>query len=121
MSRGDRTKDEQHFRQPCRAVHHLIGVKQLGGLELAAATGALNAPVPHTPQAPNLDVGQNTRSAPGDTLIIDGAGMAGLPLLGTIVAILGDDGAPPYLVRWTGGDYESRVFPGSGAHIEKHR
>lgn len=81
------------------------------------ATETMNVPVPHSPESQGC---QDMRSALGDTLVIDGAGMAGLPLLGTIVAIFGDDGAPPYLIHWTGGDYESRVFPGAGARIEKH-
>ena len=56
----------------------------------------------------------------GDTLVIDGGGMGGLPRLGTIIAVTGQDGSPPYLVRWLTGEYESRVLPGPGAHVEKH-
>ncbi|WP_246115637.1 DUF1918 domain-containing protein [Trebonia kvetii] len=88
---------------------------------MTAATEAMNALVPDGPEPPDPDPIRNARPGPSDTLIIDGAGMAGLPLLGTIVAVCGDDGAPPYLVRWTAGDYESLVFPGAGARIEKHR
>jgi hypothetical protein len=46
--------------------------------------------------------------------------MAGLPRTGVIIAVPGRDGAPPYLVHWTAGDYDSRVTPGSGARIERH-
>ena len=66
------------------------------------------------------EAGQSIRAEPGDTLVIDGAGMAGLPQLGTIVAVYGQDGAPPYLVRWIAGDYECRLYPGPGSHIERH-
>lgn len=57
---------------------------------------------------------------PGDTLVIDGASVSGLPRTGIIIAVEGQDGGPPYLVRWTGGDYESRISPGPGARVERH-
>ena len=57
----------------------------------------------------------------GDTLVIDDGGMAGLPRIGTIVAVIGRDGSPPYLVHWLAGDYESRILPGPGARVEKQR
>jgi hypothetical protein len=88
---------------------------------MTAAAAEMNAQVPDGPGSVDPGLSRNMRPELGDTLVIDGAGMAGLPLLGTIVAVYGDDGAPPYLVRWTAGDYESRVFPGAGARIEKHR
>lgn len=64
--------------------------------------------------------GMALRAEPGDVLSIDGTGMSGLPRTGTIIAVAGQDGTPPYLVRWTAGDYESRISPGPGARIEKH-
>ena len=63
--------------------------------------------------------GQVLHAEVGDTLVIDGGGMAGLPRIGMIVAVTGRDGSPPYLVRWLAGEYESRISPGAGAHIEK--
>ena len=36
---------------------------------------------------------------------------------GEILKVLGDDGAPPYLVRWEDG-HESEVFPGSDMFIQ---
>ena len=55
----------------------------------------------------------------GDMLVIDDSGMAGLPRIGTIIAVTGPDGSPPYLVRWLAGDYESRIRPGRGARVER--
>ena len=101
-------------------VWYLAAIKQKGGRVTGATAGA-NEPAPARPEPSDPVTRQRIRPAVGDTLIVNGAGMAGLPLLGTILAIFGDDGAPPYLVRWTAGDYESRVFPGAGARIEKHR
>lgn len=82
-------------------------------------------PVPATSempgQRPSPDPGLALRAEPGDTLIIDGAGMSGLPRTGIIIAVVGQDGSPPYLVRWTTGDYESRISPGPCARVERRR
>lgn len=37
---------------------------------------------------------------------------------GEILEVLGEEGAPPYLVRWTDDGHVSRVFPGSDAFIK---
>lgn len=66
------------------------------------------------------DPGQVLQAEPGDTLVFDGAGVADPPRTGTIIAVTGRDGTPPYLVHWTAGDYQSRITPGPGARIEKH-
>lgn len=58
---------------------------------------------------------------PGDILIIDRGGSVGLPRTGIILAVPSSDGAPPYLVHWIVGDYDSRVTPGPGARIEARR
>jgi hypothetical protein len=73
------------------------------------------APGPQSPAGP----AQRLHAEPGDTLIIEVGGMAGLPRIGMIIAVPGRDGAPPYLVRWTTGDYDSRVTPGTDARIER--
>jgi hypothetical protein len=90
---------------------------------VSAASEPVIVPVPAMPassgRCPHRDGGVSMRAEPGDTLAIDGAGMAGLPRLGVIVAVYGRGGAPPYLVRWTAGGYESRVYPGHGARIER--
>jgi hypothetical protein len=38
---------------------------------------------------------------------------------GQVLEARGADGGPPFLVRWTGDDHESLVFPGPDAHLEK--
>jgi len=72
------------------------------------------------PAASEGSPGLALRAEPGDTLVIDGAGAGGLPRTGTIIAVTGQDGSPPYVVRWTSGDYESRISPGPGARVERH-
>jgi hypothetical protein len=61
------------------------------------------------------------RAEVGDTLVIDDGGTVGLPRIGTIIAVIGRDGSPPYLVHWLAGEYESRILPGPGARVEKQR
>jgi hypothetical protein len=71
-------------------------------------------------QWPSLAPGPVLRGDPGDALVIDGAGMSGLPRTGIIITVAGTDGRPPFLVRWTAGDCESRISPGPGARVDKH-
>lgn len=37
---------------------------------------------------------------------------------GEILEVLGEDGGPPYVVRWSEDGHVSRVFPGSDASVE---
>lgn len=57
----------------------------------------------------------------GDVLVIDPDGQSGLPRIGQIIAVLGQDGAPPYRVHWVVGDYESLISPVAGAYVRKSR
>jgi len=36
---------------------------------------------------------------------------------GEILEVHGEDGGPPYLVRWSDSGHESLVFPGPGWHV----
>jgi uncharacterized protein DUF1918 len=58
------------------------------------------------------------RAAPGDRLIIreHHAGEPGRDA--EILEVLGDDGRPPYVVRWEDDGRVSRFYPGSDATVE---
>jgi len=56
---------------------------------------------------------------PGDTLIIGEDNADDSHRIGMIVAVIGVDGAPPYLVRWLAGDFESTISPGAGTHVRQ--
>lgn len=57
----------------------------------------------------------------GDEVVLGGPGSPPEGRIGTIVAIEGPGGQPPYLVRWLA-DYESEIEPGPAGHIEiRHR
>ncbi len=54
----------------------------------------------------------------GDTILVR-ANRVGLdPRVGTIVAVEGKEGAPPYRVRWRGDASDHLVYPGTDATIQ---
>ncbi len=56
----------------------------------------------------------------GDKIVIRGH-HTGQPVREAIIlAIEGENGAPPYRVRWTEDEHEGFFFPGSDAVIEHH-
>ena len=56
------------------------------------------------------------RAAPGDRLFVKGHFVGDAPKDGEVIEVLGEDGAPPYVVRWEDG-HESRVYPGSDIYV----
>jgi hypothetical protein len=54
---------------------------------------------------------------PGDRLVVRGHHQGEQQRDGEILKVLGNDGAPPYVVRWDDG-HESEVFPGSDIFIQ---
>jgi hypothetical protein len=57
------------------------------------------------------------RASPGDRLIVRGHHQGEPERDGEIKEVLGEDGAPPYLVEWDDG-HVSELFPGDDAHIQ---
>ena len=55
----------------------------------------------------------------GDELTVKGRRQGDEDRHGEIIEVHGEDGAPPYLVRWRG-DGESIFFPASGTVVEHH-
>ena len=52
----------------------------------------------------------------GDHLVIEGRTVGAQRREGEVVEVRGENGAPPYLVRWSDG-HEGLSDPGPGAHI----
>jgi hypothetical protein len=52
----------------------------------------------------------------GDHLVVEGRKVGAQPSEGEIIEVRGQDGAPPYVVRWTDG-HEGLTYPGSDAHV----
>ena len=56
----------------------------------------------------------------GDELVVKGHHVGDQDRRGVIIEIHGEDGGPPYLVRWSDG-HESTFFPSSGTVVEHIR
>lgn len=52
----------------------------------------------------------------GDHLVVEGKSVGSQRREGDIVEVRGDNGAPPYVVKWSDG-HEGLTFPGPDAHI----
>ncbi|MFB8148133.1 DUF1918 domain-containing protein [Microbacterium sp. NPDC056003] len=58
------------------------------------------------------------RANPGDFLIIASSHLEQPPRVGFIEEVHGEDGSPPYTVKWEEDGRTTLVFPGVDAHIE---
>lgn len=54
----------------------------------------------------------------GDRLVIRGHHQGEPPRDAEVIEVLGEDGGPPFRVRWSDDGHESLVFPGSDASVE---
>jgi len=54
----------------------------------------------------------------GDRLVIKGHHVGEPDRDGEIIAVQGEQGGPPYIVRWEDSGHETLFFPGSDAAIE---
>ena len=55
---------------------------------------------------------------PGDRLVIHGHHTGEPPRDAEILEVLGQNGAPPYIVRWEDDGHVSRLYPGSDAFVQ---
>lgn len=58
------------------------------------------------------------KAAAGDHIFITGHVVGESPRKALILEVRGDDGAPPYVVRWFDDGHEGLFFPGSDARVE---
>ena len=56
------------------------------------------------------------RANVGDQLVIESNRVDAPRKVGEILEVQGDDGSPPYVVRWTDG-HEALTYPGADAHV----
>lgn len=57
------------------------------------------------------------KAQPGDWIVVEATHVGEARRRGEVLEVRGDDGDPPFLVRWSDGDHEALVFPGGGAHV----
>jgi hypothetical protein len=55
---------------------------------------------------------------PGDRLVIRGHHVGEPPRDAEILEVLGDDGHPPFVVRWSDDGRVVRAYPGSDAYVQ---
>jgi Domain of unknown function (DUF1918) len=58
------------------------------------------------------------RAQPGDGLVIRAHHAGEAEHDGEILEVLGENGAPPYLVRWEEDGHVSRLYPGTDAYVQ---
>ena len=58
------------------------------------------------------------KAAPGDRLVIRGHHVGEHERDGEILEVLGEDGAPPYVVRWEDTGHVSHLYPSSDAYVQ---
>lgn len=60
------------------------------------------------------------RAAVGDRIVVPGLHLREAVRDGQILEVHGEDGGPPYVVRWSDTGHVSTYFPGPDAHITHH-
>jgi hypothetical protein len=58
------------------------------------------------------------RAAVGDRIIVRGHKVGEAERDGEILEVRGEDGGPPYVVRWSTDGHDSLFFPGSDALVQ---
>lgn len=58
------------------------------------------------------------RASSGDRLVIRGHHQGEPERDAEILEVLGEGGAPPFVVRWGDDGHVSRIYPGSDAYVE---
>jgi hypothetical protein len=61
------------------------------------------------------------KAAVGDLIVVPGRHVGDGQRRGRVVEVRGDNGAPPYLVRWETDDSEGLFFPAAGAVVTAER
>jgi hypothetical protein len=59
------------------------------------------------------------QASEGDWLVMESQHVGEVRRRGRIVRVEGEQGGPPYVVRWDDGDHETLVYPGPGSHVEQ--
>ena len=58
------------------------------------------------------------RASPGDRLVVRGHHLHEPERDAEILDVQGEDGAPPYMVRWSDDGHVSRVYPSSDIYVD---
>ena len=101
-------------------VTHLIVVEdgRAAGIVSALDVKRAMAPEPPAPPPPRSDV-TSMSASPGVRLVVGPHQLGGQRRDAEILEARGDEGGPPFLVRWEDSGRISLLYPGSDAHVER--
>lgn len=71
------------------------------------------------PQTRNPKPEAPLRAKNGDRLVIRGHRVGESQKTADIIEVLGEDGAPPYVVRWIDDGRVTRIYPSSDAYVHR--
>lgn len=106
-------------------ITHLIVVAEgrpsgiVSALDLARALAPPDEPGAARPRRPAADVLPG--ASPGDRLVVTAHHLGGPERDAEILEVRGEDGGPPFLVRWQDSGRVSLLYPGSDARVESTR
>lgn len=72
---------------------------------------------PLPPEREVVTKGVTMQASVGDHLVVRSHHSGQSDREGEILAVRGDDGGPPYVVRWSDTGHESVMFPGTDAEV----
>jgi CBS domain-containing protein len=116
----DESLERAAFLMADYQVTHLIVVEggRAAGIVSALDVARAMAPEPPAPPPARSDVKAMTAS-PGDRLVVGPHQLGGQGRDAEILEARGDEGGPPFLVRWEDSGRVSLLYPGSDAHVER--
>lgn len=101
------------------AVLHPVAPRPARTVEPAAPTRAPSPPPPARPvPEPEPAKPPELRASPGDRLVIRGHQLGRPDRDAEILEVLGEDGRPPFRVRWSETGRVALLFPGPDAAVE---
>jgi CBS domain-containing protein len=101
-------------------VTHLLVVEGGSAAGIISALDVARAMVPEPPSpAPARSEATAMRASPGDRLVVGPHHLGGQRRDAEIIEARGDDGGPPFLVRWEDSGRVSLLYPGTDAHVER--
>lgn len=103
-------------------IHHLVVTELDRVVGVVSSFDLLHALAGEVEAAAETPAAAPTRAQPGDAVVIRGHAIDRKERRGVIVEVRGEDGGPPFVVRWLddphGEPHDVLFFPGSDADIE---
>ena len=114
------TLERAAFLMADHQVTHLVVVEEgrAVGIVSALDIARVLAPEPAPASKPRPEM-KALSASPGDRLVLVPHHLGGQRRDAEVLEARGDDGGPPFLVRWEDSGRVSLLFPGADAHVER--